>query len=225
MPVTLTAAGFWLIVVAAGLASTPIRGNPRLPGVVPQEGALYGAVIDTVYHPSHYATAYRGGVVLLQMQSVSGAPYLSDTSIIAAVHRYVTPTDADSLLASFRAANAISHWLEEHVGYQFGRAQRTFLDTSTVRHILAPGSAEAMKESIVTDLLAGMPLDSLPGVLALSVPGITPDGDTALLFATLRERRSVEPDHLEAAGFLLLRRDGMRWHLAVEIPVPGSRRR
>jgi hypothetical protein len=41
----------------------------------------------------------------------------------------------------------------------------------------------------------------------------------------LRERRSVEPDHLEAAAFLLLRRDGMRWHLAVEIPVPGSRRR
>jgi hypothetical protein len=82
-----------------------------------------------------------------------------------------------------------------------------------------------MNESIVTDMLEGMPLDSLPGVLALSVPGITPDGDTALLFASLRERRSVEADHLEAAAFLLLRREDLRWHLAVEIPVPGSRRR
>ena len=82
------------------------------------------------------------------------------------------------------------------------------LDTSTVRHILAPGDAEPMKESIVTDILAGFPLDSLPGILTLSVPGITPDANTALLFATLRERRSVELDHLEAAAFLILARDG-----------------
>ncbi len=227
MPVALTAAGLWFIVVAAGLASTPIRGYPRPPGVVPQEDALYSAAIDTVYRPLHYATsAFRGrGVVLMQMQSVSGAEYLSDSSIIAGVHRYVPPADADSLLASFRAANAASHWLEGHIGYAFARAQWVFLDTSTVRHILAPGEAEPMKESVVTDMLAGMPLDSLPGVLALSLPGITPDGDTALLFASLRERRSVEPGHLEAAAFLLLRHDDLRWHLAVEIPVPGSRLR
>jgi hypothetical protein len=223
MPVALTAAGIWFVVVAAGLASTPIRGYPREPGVVPQEDVLYGTAIDTVYNP--HRGNFHGGVVLLQMQSVSGFEYLSDSSIIAAVRRHVPATDADSLIASYRSANATSHWLDGHVGYVVGRAATTFLDTSTVRHMLAPGDAEPMNESIVTDMLEGMPLDSLPGVLALSVPGITPDGDTALLFASLRERRSVEADHLEAAAFLLLRREDLRWHLAVEIPVPGSRRR
>ncbi len=215
--------GIWLILVAGALAGTPLRGNPREKGVVPQEDELYVAVIDTVYHPLQYANQYRRGVVLLQMQSESGAVHLSDPSIITALRRVVPPGMLDSLLTSYRAANATSHWLDGHLGYVVGSTQETFLDSSTVRHILAPGAEEPMKESVVTDVLAGLPLDSLPGILSLSIPGITPDANTAMLYATLRERRSVEPGHLEAAAFLILSRDGMRWSLAAEVPVGGAR--
>jgi hypothetical protein len=216
--------GLWFIVVAGALASTPMRGNPREPGAIPQENALYAAVIDTLYHPMDFRRGNpRRSAVLVQMQSVSGAQYLADGAIVAALHRMVPAPGIDSLLANYRKANAVSRWLEGEVGYEYGRFNATYLDTSTVRHILAPGDAEPMKESIVTDILAGSPLDSLPGILTLSVPGITPDANTALLFATLRERRSVELDHLEAAAFLILARDGMRWSLVAEVPVGGAR--
>lgn len=220
----LLGAGLWLLLIAGALASTPIRGNPPEPGAIPQENALYSAVIDTLYHPMEFHPGNpRGGAVLVQMQSVSGTQYLSNATIIAALRRAVPSPGMDSLLVSYRRANAVSRWLEGEVGYQYGRANPIFLDSSTVRHILAPGDVEPMKESVVTDILAGFPLDSLPGVLTFSVPGVTPDATTALLFATLRERRSVEPDHLEAAAFLILARDGLRWSLAAEVPVGGAR--
>jgi hypothetical protein len=46
-----------------------------------------------------------------------------------------------------------------------------------------------------------------------------------MMFASLRERRSLEPDHLEAAAFLIARRDGFRWRVIDEVPVARERRR
>jgi hypothetical protein len=99
------------------------------------------------------------------------------------------------------------------------------LDSSTARVILDENDAAARADPILMNIILGMPPDSLPGVLSLSRPGISPDGNTAMMFASLRERRSLEPDHLEAAAFLIARRDGFRWRVIDEVPVARERRR
>ena len=191
------------------------------PAEVQYEQELYFAIVDTVYHPQRFASIRDGsGLFLLQTQAVSGSHYLREPAVLGALTAAVRPESADSLVQSFSTANNGSH--------SFGdlwRLHRRELDSSTVERILNARDADLARESVISDLLIGLPADSLPGILTLSRAGVTPSGDVALVFATLRERRSREPDHLEAAAFLLARRDGARWVVMREIPVPRPRDR
>ena len=183
------------------------------------EQELYLAVVDTVYRRNRDVSVRNPlDVVLLQGQSVSGERYLANADVLAALRSAAAPESGDSLVRAFRTANAESTSLS--FLYRLGQLS---LDSATVRRILDASDADAMKEPVVTDVLRGMPLDSLPGILSLSRPGVSRNEHMALMFATLRERRSREADHLEAAAFLIARLDGARWIVTREVPVPGPR--
>jgi hypothetical protein len=217
----LVVAAAWLTVVATRLAAIPFRSEPAAVGEVPHERALYAALVDTVYHPRRYASPTAlGGTLLLEVQTATGEPYVDDTSVLAKLRLAALPDSGDSLMVAFRRANSGTHQLSELCMYG-----PTCLDSATVRRILDAAPADALRETVVSDVLAGLPLDSLPGILALSRPAITPGGNIALAYVSLRTRRSQEPDHLEAAAFFILRRDGFRWRVTAEAPIPRRRLR
>lgn len=253
--VTLGAFGLFAILAAlwcvgSGLGCAAVWGSDQLPSrgfcgphfgqrrhATPKDGAaaaaieneiqhedtFYAAVIDTIYQPQRYATpVHRGGIVLLESRTVSGLEYLGDDTVIRSLRRLSPGISGDSLAAAFRAANAAPHNAPSLYSYHATQMQ---LDSSTVRQLLGDGAMDASARSVVDNVLAGMPLDSLPDVLALSRPAVTSDGDSALIFASLRARRSRERDHLEAAAFLFVRRDGFRWTVTDEIPLPRLRAR
>jgi hypothetical protein len=218
----LIAATVWLAVAGAAMLAAPFRERAPALNEAPHEDELYAAVADTVYHPHRYASVRDGaGLLLLQVQSVSGVEYLGDPALLARLRDTVRPASADSILRSYRTANAESTSLD----YALARVRTTVvsLDSSTARQMMEESDSAARTDPILRNIILGMPPDSLPGVLTLSRPGISPDGGTAMIYATLRERRSREPDHLEAAAFLIAKRDGFRWSVIGEVPVPGKR--
>jgi hypothetical protein len=220
----LVAATVWLLVAGAAVISGPFRESSTAVNEAPHQDALYQAIADTIYHPQRYASVRDpGGLVLLQSQSISGFEYLGDRATLARLRDTVRPASADSILRSYRAANAESTSFEYVLNRV--RANVVLLDSATARVILDENDAAARADPILMNIILGMPPDSLPGVLSLSRPGISPDGNTAMMFASLRERRSLEPDHLEAAAFLIARRDGFRWRVIDEVPVARERRR
>jgi hypothetical protein len=89
---------------------------------------------------------------------------------------------------------------------------------------MSASDADVVKEPLVSDLLAGNPPDSLPPVLALSRAGVDKSSDLAIVYAALYDRHAHTPDHLEAAAFILARRDGARWIVTREIPISLARR-
>jgi hypothetical protein len=189
------------------------------PAQLRYEQQLYFAIVDTAYRPQRYASVrHPMGVLLLQAENVSGAQYLRDTTMVDAIRAAVRPESGDTLVLDFSKANAGARAVPD-----LWRISHRALDSATVRRLLTDSDAEVVKEPVAADLLAGLPADSLPGILGLSQAGMTPDGEVALVFASLRERQSREADHLEAAAFLVARRDGARWIVTHEIPVPRSR--
>jgi hypothetical protein len=193
------------------------------PTEIPHEDEFYAAVIDTVYQPQRAGTASRGrGVLLIAAQTTPALAELRDSAVVDALHRLAPAGSGDSLAAAFRIANATVHRAPALNMY---RATVVSVDSSSARQLLGPGPLDASARSVVENVLLGLPVDSLPDILALSRPAMSVDSDTAIIFASLHSRRSREPDHLEAAGFLVVRRDGFRWSVTREIPVSRLRTR
>lgn len=207
----------------AGLCAANVwtRGDSCVTPVaeVAYEPQLLAAVMDTVAGSQPYASPHGArSAVLIQAQPVSGREYLRDPSFVAAVRSAALPESGDSLVRDFETRNAHNSSLKDF--YELGP---NMLDSAAVRTMLEMSDAEALLRPPTGNLLTQAQVDSPPGILALSRPGITPSGRVALEFAMLRDRRSTEPDHLEAAAFLVLRRDGARWIVTHEIPVSLKR--
>ena len=189
------------------------------PREIKYDDQLYGAVVDTVYHPArYYSTRVPNGVLLLDRTPVTGLAYLDDTSVLAGIRTSLPPNTADDLIGDFRRANRAPHELSP-----LYRWQQFDLDTASVRRMMSASDADVVKEPLVSDLLAGNPPDSLPPVLALSRAGVDKSSDFAIVYAAMYDRHAHTPDHLEAAAFILARRDGARWIVTREIPIALAR--
>lgn len=200
-------------------------GGPRSAGPVeiPLEDFLYRAVIDSLYRPKRYAsTRAPGGVLLLQAQTIDGTQYLDSAPLLNSIRHAALPESGDSLLLDFRARNATSSTIDQYWGFA---PEPMILDSAYIRRILTASDSAALADPVVSDVLTGFPLDSLPEFLAISKVGVNRDATVALLFASLRSRRSIEPGHLEAAAFVIARRKGFQWKLAAEIPIDVPRGR
>jgi hypothetical protein len=190
------------------------------PREIKYDDQLYGAVVDTVYHPARYSsTTVPNGVLLLNRTPVTGLAHLDDSSVLAGIRTSLPPGTADDLIADFRRANGAPH---EHSPLY--RWQQFDLDTASVRRMMSASDADVVKQPLVSDLLAGNPPDSLPPVLALSLAGVDTSGKLAMVYAAMYDRHAHTPDHLEAAAFILARRDGARWIVTREIPISLARR-
>jgi hypothetical protein len=139
--------------------------------------------------------------------------------VLAALRTSLPPGQADDIIAEFRKANAARP--EYSPLYLLGPI---FLDSAAVRTMMSASAAEVTKDPLVHDLLSGFPADSLPPVLAMSRPGVDARGDVAMVYAAMYDRNAHTPDHLEAAAFLLARRDGARWIVTREVEIPLARR-
>jgi hypothetical protein len=190
------------------------------PREVPYAEQLYLAVVDTVYRPKRYASPRApGGVLLFQRTPVSGVQYLDDSSVLAGLRTSLPSDQADDVIADFRRAAARSSEFDP-----LYTSRPYYLDSIGMHEMLTASDAAIAKNALAHDLLAGLPNDSLPPVLALSPAGVDKSGDVAMIYAALYDRRARTPDHLEAAAFLLARRDGARWIVLREIPIPLARR-
>ena len=180
---------------------------------------LYLAVVDTVYHPKRFSsTRLPNGVLLLTRTPVRGLEYLDDSSVLAGLRTSLPSGQADDLIGDFRRVNArASEYSPLYLMQPF------FLDTADVGRMMRATDAELLKDPLVRDLLAGNPADSLPPVLALSHAGVNKSGDLAMVYAAMYDRRAHTTGHLEAAAYLLARRDGARWLVTREIPIPLAR--
>ena len=154
----------------------------------------------------------------MQRTPVTGISYLGDSSVSAAIRGLAPPGQGADLIADFRSANAR--------GTNFGDLWSigpTYFDSATARQLLSESDSALAGMPFVHDYLAGRPVSAVPAMLALSAPGVSDDGDYALLYAELHDRAAHTPDLLEAAGFLILRRDGARWLIVREVPIPRPR--
>ena len=205
-------------------ASAPaFCGGPRRTGlsVIPQEDFLYREVVGALYRPTRYASSRDlGGVVLLQAQTIDGAKYLDSAPLMSSLRHAALPASVDSLLADYHARNAKPATIDQFWGIA---PQSTILDSAYIRRLLTDSDSAALADPVVADVLTGLPLDSLPEFLAISKPGVNSDGSVALMFASLWSRKSREPGHLEAAAFVIARRNGFQWKLAAEVPIDTPR--
>jgi hypothetical protein len=223
-------AAIWLtghgLVCAAWNGADSVRtpalcGGPRGIADIPQEELLYRAVIGALYRPQRFASARDpGGVLLVQAQTIDGAQYLDSAPLRNSIRHAALPASGDSLLLDFRARNAKSSTIDQYWGFS---PQPTIIDSAYVRRILVASDSAALADPVVADVLTGLPLDSLPEILAISKAGVNRDATVALLFASLWSRKSREPGHLEAAAFVIAKRDGFQWKLAAEVPIDVPR--
>jgi hypothetical protein len=198
-------------------------GGPRGVIDIPQEDLLYHAVIDSLYRPHRFASSGEpAGVVLLQAQTVDGSEYLTMPATMSEIRQAAMPDSGDRLVQDFLRRNAPRVTMNR---FWFPNVSPTLLDSATVREMLNENDSAARADPLIAGLIRALPLDSLPEVLALSRPGVNTDGSTALIFAEMFSRRSREPGHLEAAAFVIVRRSGVQWKLAAEIPIALPRGR
>ena len=190
------------------------------PREVKYDQQLYTAIADTVYHPRRYASVrLPSGMLRVSRTPESGLAYLDDSSVLAGLRTSLPSGQADDIIADFRRAAASKSDYDPFYGYV-----PMSLDTASMRRLLSASDSALAKDPLAHDLLAGLPADSLPPVLALSRAGVNQRGDVALVYAAMYDRHAHTPDHLEAAAFLLARRDGARWIVTREIPIPLARR-
>lgn len=63
------------------------------------------------------------------------------------------------------------------------------------------------------------PNDTVPGVLALSSPGVDTAASMAIVVAVLRSPQSLARDHVERASLVLAERTGLSWRVTREWPI------
>lgn len=193
------------VVLIAGVAqlvwaATSARGERS--SEIPEINA---AVISGSYYPFSFKTPFHpSGVVVLEALTTDGAAYLPDSAAMTGLATAVGARRAESLMESFRLANA-KFGIVEQVRRPF--ATQIVLDTVNVsRYLARPSTADVPHD--VSALSHGK---QRLGVLGLSSPGIDSTGSLAVVFARIRLPVTDTEPLLERASLFLLRKGPSAW--------------
>ena len=169
---------------------------------------INAAVISASYHPFAFKTAFHpSGVVVLEALTTDGAAYLPDSAAMAGLTTAVGAKRAESLMQSFRSANA-NPGVVEQVRRPF--ATQIVLDSVSADVYLAKPS----NSDVPHDVAALSHGKQRLGLLGLSEPSIDSTGSLALVFARIRLPITETEPLLERASLLLLRKGPSAWAIA-----------
>lgn len=181
-----------------------VCGRPDNRGEVPEINA---AVISGSYYPFAFRTPFHpSGVVVLEALTTDGAAYLPDSAAMNGLTTAVGAKHAESLMQSFRSANAKSGLVGQ---VRRGFAQILLDSASAGRYLTNPSTAEVPHD--VAGLTHGK---QRLGVLGLSEPGIDSTGSLAVVFARIRLPVTETEPLLERASLLLLQKEASAWTIA-----------
>ena len=169
---------------------------------------INAAVISGSYYPFAFKTAFHpSGVVVLEALTTDGAAYLPDSAAMAGLTTAVGAKRAESLMESFRAANANPGVVEQ--------VRRPFTTQSALDSVSAGVyRATPSNSDVPHDVAALSHGKQRLGVLGLSVPGIDSTGSLAVVFARIRLPVTETEPLLERASLLLLRKGASAWTIA-----------
>jgi hypothetical protein len=169
---------------------------------------INAAVISGSYYPFAFRTPFHpSGVVVLEALTTDGAAYLPDSAAMNGLATAVGAKRAESLMQSFRSANAKSGLVDQ---VRRGFASQIVLDSASAgRYLTNPSTAEVPPD--VAGLTHGK---QRLGVLGLSEPGIDSTGSLAVVFARIRLPLTETEPLLERASLLLLQKEESAWTIA-----------
>jgi hypothetical protein len=184
-------------------AATSQRGEKS--SEIPEINA---AVISGSYYPFAFKTPFHpSGVVVLEALTADGAAYLPDSAAMAGLTTAVGASRAESLMQSFRLANA-KPGVVEQVRRPF--ATQIVLDSvSASLYLTKPSNSD-----VPHDVAALSHGKQRLGVLGLSAPGKDSTGTVAVIFARIRLPVTDTEPLLERASLLLLRKGASAWTIA-----------
>lgn len=142
------------------------------------------AVIWSVYHPERYKSLqHPHGLVFLESLTMNGARYFQDTSALEMLIRQVAPAHAGAFARSFFAANARAVPVRRT---QRNFAEQVMLDSLQAERFLAATTLAEVPLAVTSTLPKLSPNDTVPGVIALSSPGVDASSSMAIVLSVLR---------------------------------------
>lgn len=175
------------------------------------------AVIGVVYHPERFrALQHPHGIVYLESLTIDGTRYLSDAGALEALVRQAAPAEAGALARSFFAANR--HTAPVRQAYR-NFAEQVMLDSADADDFLTATTLAEVPLAVSSTMQKLAPNDTVPGVIALSSPGVDTSASKAIVLAVLRSPQSLSRDHVESTRLVLIERSGLSWRAVREWPI------
>jgi hypothetical protein len=182
---------------------------------------LNDAVIGTVYHPERYSNLrHPSGFVFLESRAAIDPRFAPSEDKLASMLREVAPTQANALVRSLVDSNA---HVEPVSLTQRNFAEQVLLDSTETEQYLTARTLADVPLVVTSTLPAVTPGDTVPGVLALSRPGVDASHSMAVVIAVLRSPQSLAPDHVERASLVLAQRSGLFWRVTHEWPLATAK--
>ena len=98
-------------------------------------------------------------------------------------------------------------------------AEQVMLDSAQAERYLTARTLAEVPLAVTSTLPAVTPGETVPGVLALSRPGVDASSSLAIVIAVLRSPQSLARDHVESASLILAERNGLSWRVKHEWPL------
>jgi hypothetical protein len=172
------------------------------------------AVIVAVYHPERFtALQHRQGLVYLESLTLDGSRYFPQASALASLVGEAAPAQADELARSFFAANAHAAPVRQT---QRNFAEQVMLDSLQAARFLTARTLAEVPLAVTSTLPRMTPGGTVPGVIALSSPGVDTSSSMAIVLAVVRSPQSLARDHVERVSLVLAERNGLSWRAAHE---------
>jgi len=203
-------------ICAAAHALTAITcGQER--GLRVDVSEINDAVIGTVYHPERYTTLrHPGGFVFLESRTAFDSSYFPGEPELVQMIREAAPAQAATLARSLVDSNA--HPLPVRLT-QRNFAEQVILDSTQAEQYLTARTLAEVPLAVTSTLPAVAPGETVPGVLALSRPGVDASSSLAVVIAVLRSPQSLARDHVESVSLVLAERSGLAWRVTREWPL------